>query len=177
MKLWLSLALLVQIAAAQAQPHQPYAGLQANNIKALPPQQEADLKAGRGMGLALAAELNGYPGPLHALELAKQLELTDAQRAAMKRLLETMKMEAILLGVKLVAQETYLDRLFADRSITPESLARATADIGATQGALRNTHLKFHLATAEIMTADQIRRYAELRGYAGAPASHHNRQH
>ena len=28
------------------------------------------------MGLALAAELNGYPGPLHVIELADSLRLT-----------------------------------------------------------------------------------------------------
>ena len=48
----------------------PYAGMQARPIKALSEQQVADLAAGRGMGLALAAELNGYPGPSHVLELA-----------------------------------------------------------------------------------------------------------
>ncbi len=32
------------------------------------------------MGLALAAELNGYPGPAHVIELADSLELTEAQR-------------------------------------------------------------------------------------------------
>jgi hypothetical protein len=31
------------------------------SIKALSDQQVSDLRAGRGMGLALAAELNGYP--------------------------------------------------------------------------------------------------------------------
>ena len=42
----------------------PYAGMQSRPIKALSEQQVADLQAGRGMGLALAAELNGYPGLL-----------------------------------------------------------------------------------------------------------------
>jgi hypothetical protein len=38
-------------------------GMQSRPIKALSDQQVSDLRAGRGMGLALAAELNGYPGP------------------------------------------------------------------------------------------------------------------
>jgi hypothetical protein len=42
-------------------------------IKALSAEQIADLKAGQGLSLALAAELNGYPGPRHVLELGKQL--------------------------------------------------------------------------------------------------------
>src|SRR5207244_4142384 len=48
----------------------PYAGQQRRSVKALSEQQLSDLQAGRGMGLALPAELNGYPGPSHVLELA-----------------------------------------------------------------------------------------------------------
>jgi hypothetical protein len=74
-----ALSTIVFSATAMAQ-HQPYAGLQARPIKALSEQQVADLRAGRGMGLALAAELNGYPGPLHVLELSKELDLGQSQR-------------------------------------------------------------------------------------------------
>jgi dienelactone hydrolase len=48
--------------------------MQARPIKAPSDQQIADLQAGRGMGLALPAELNGYPGPSHLLELSDKLE-------------------------------------------------------------------------------------------------------
>ena len=47
------------------------------------PYTVADLKAGRGMGLALAAELNGYPGPSHVLELADKLKLSAEDKAAL----------------------------------------------------------------------------------------------
>ena len=60
----------------------PYAGQQTRPIKALSDQQVADLIAGRGIGLALAAELNGYPGPSHLLELADRLDLSDAAEDA-----------------------------------------------------------------------------------------------
>ena len=69
----LAFALATHISSAEAQ--QPYAGFNMRPIKALSDQQIADLRAGRGMGLALAAELNGYPGPSHVLELAKSLAL------------------------------------------------------------------------------------------------------
>ena len=62
---------------ALAQSAQPHSGMQNRPIKALSDQQVADLKAGRGMGLALAAELNGYPGPSHLIELPDQLGLTS----------------------------------------------------------------------------------------------------
>jgi hypothetical protein len=60
------------------------------SIKALSEQQVSDLGAGRGMGLALAAELNGYPGPSHVLELADKLGLSADQRACIQRLFDTM---------------------------------------------------------------------------------------
>ncbi len=98
MKPWI-VALIVALAGpAVAQHHQhgqqPYASLQQRTVKALSDQQMSDLRAGRGMGLALAAELNGYPGPLHVIELADRLQLTSDQRVQVQRLYEAMKAEA-----------------------------------------------------------------------------------
>jgi hypothetical protein len=159
---------------ASAQGPQPYAGLQTRSIKALSDQQIADLKAGRGMGYAMAAELNGFPGPAHVLELAGPLALTDAQRARTKALFDAMTAETVPLGEKLIAQEADLDRQFAERSVTEASLAAATQAIGATQGALRAAHLKYHLATLDVLQPAQIHRYAELRGYAGGSQPRHS---
>ena len=171
----ISALLAASLSAASAQ--QPYAGLQARPVKALSEQQIDDLKAGRGMGLALAAELNGYPGPSHVLELGDQLGLTAEQRTRMQALFNAMKADAIPLGATLIAQESELDRQFALKGVTPASLATATAAIGETQGALRHAHLKYHLATLEILTPAQISRYAELRGYQGREqhSPHHHR--
>jgi hypothetical protein len=58
-------------------PASPYAGQQARTIKALSDEEIAALRNGEGLGMAKAAELNGYPGPLHVLALAAQLELTE----------------------------------------------------------------------------------------------------
>lgn len=143
----------------------PYAGMQTRPIKALSEQQVADLGAGRGMGLALAAELNGYPGPSHVLELADKLNLTEDQRAGVQRLFDSMKAEAVQLGAKLLEQEAELDGLFANRIVTPENLQASTAAVASTQGMLRETHLKYHLSTVAVLTPAQMHRYAELRGY------------
>jgi hypothetical protein len=104
-------------AAAPARAQQPYAGLEERPIKALSEQQTADLRAGRGMGLALAGELNGYPGPVHVLELADALGLSDQQRAKVQDLFAAMKAEAIPLGETLIAQEAGLDKQFADTKL------------------------------------------------------------
>jgi len=175
MKIWPLLVSLALVTAANAQT--PYAGMQARSIKALSDHQIADLKAGRGMGLALAAELNGYPGPMHVLELADQLELSGEQRSSVQRLFDSMKAEAMPLGSRLIAQEADLDRQFASRTITPESLKASTAAVAATQGVLRETHLKYHLSTGAILNPSQMTKYAELRGYGGGHGGGHRRHH
>ena len=158
----LSVAALVGSAAASlAQTTSPYAGQEQRAIKALSDREISDLTEGRGLGLAKAAELNGYPGPMHVLELADSLDLSGQQRAKMQELFAAMKAEAIPLGERLIAQEADLDKQFASKTITPAS----PVAIGATHGALRQTHLKYHLFTLEVLTPAQIRRYAELRGY------------
>ncbi|MEP6565108.1 MAG: periplasmic heavy metal sensor [Mesorhizobium sp.] len=144
----------------------PYAGMERRVVKALSDQDIADLKAGRGMGLARAAELNGYPGPSHVLELADALHLSNDQSSRTKALLDAMKTETIPLGERLLGEEIALDRLFADRTVTPALLDAAATRIGAAQGALRAAHLRYHLAMIEVLNPDQIARYAQLRGYA-----------
>jgi len=171
------LALLVNPALAQSQ--QPYAGMDQRSVKALSEQQIADLRAGRGMGLALPAELNGYPGPAHVLENADALGLNAEQRKTTEVLFEAMKTEAVPVGERLIEQEAKLDRLFAVREITPASLRAATEEIGATQARLRETHLKYHLAMMAVLTPDQVERYRQLRGYGVRSDSppHHPHRH
>jgi hypothetical protein len=164
-----SLLLLAGLGAASAQHqmqhHAPYAGHQQRSVKALSDQQIADLRTGRGMGLALAAELNGYPGPLHVLELADQLELNGEQRQQVQRLFDSMKAEATSVGAALIEQEIALDRAFAANHISEPALAQLTSQIGETQGRLRAVHLKYHLTTRALLSPAQRERYASLRGY------------
>lgn len=147
----------------------PYAGLQRRGIKALSDQQLADLRAGRGMGLALPAELNGYPGPSHTLELAEPLGLSADQRSATAAALAAMKEETIAIGEEVIAAEAPLDRLFASRTVTPESLDAAVMRTATAQGRLRAAHLRYHLQMATILTPEQVAAYTRLRGYATGP--------
>lgn len=160
-------------AAAAAPAASPYAGMERRAVKALSSQQIADLKAGRGMGLALPAELNGYPGPLHVLELADALQLSNEQRARTKALVDAMKAETIPIGERVIAEETALDRLFAEKRVTRGSLDAATLRIATAQGELRAGHLRYHLAMVEVLSPTQITRYAELRGYAAGDHRDH----
>ncbi len=182
--LWISAGVLPtdQAAGQQTVQHapqsqQPYAGLQTGSIKTLSEQQIADLKAGRGMGLALAAELNGYPGPMHVLELADSLGLSADQRTRVRELFAAMKAEAVPLGEQLIAQEADLDKRFADKTMTPERLEASTNAIGVTTGALRRAHLKYHLSTLDVLSAAQAQRYAEVRGYKSHQMQHPHGRH
>src|SRR5258708_15865329 len=107
----LSIVLLLGFAPASAQ-EQPYAGYEQRPIKALSAQQISDLRAGRGMGLALAAELNGYPGPTHLLELADKLGLSGAQRDGIRGMFEAMTPKTNPIVESLLPTDSPLHRLF-----------------------------------------------------------------
>jgi hypothetical protein len=159
----------------------PYVGMQNRGLKALSEQQIEDLRGGRGMGMALAGELNGYPGPAHVLELASALNLSEGQRDRTQALFEEMRKTAMPLGNEVLAKETELDQAFASGRIDDASLHRILADIGRLQGKLRYTHLKYHLAMRGVLSLDQIAAYDRLRGYdsaqAPAPGMHGRHSH
>ena len=156
-------------------PSAPYAGQQARSIKSLSAEDVAALLKGEGMGMAKAAELNGYPGPVHVLTLAKELKLTESQRQQVQAIFDRMSAAAKPLGAELVEHEKVLDGLFANGEITTDRLAAETAAIGELQGQLRSVHLTAHLETRPLLNPEQIARYQQLRGYRdGAPPSHHH---
>lgn len=123
------------------------------------------------MGLALPAELNLYPGPRHVLDLGDKLALTMVQRERIEVLFASMTAETVPLGRLLISQEGALDQMFAERVAEPEGLTAISSEIGATQGKLRAAHLRYHIATTDLLTAHQIRTYAILRGYGDASGS------
>jgi Spy/CpxP family protein refolding chaperone len=127
------------------------------------------------MGFAKAAELNGYPGPKHVLDLALQLNLTETQRQQVQSIFDRMSAAAKPLGAELVERERLLDQLFQSGEITPERLATETEVIAELQGRLRWVHLTAHLETRALLNPDQIALYEQLRGY-GDPAAmpHHH---
>ncbi len=161
--LWSVLAVLALPAMAE---QSPYVGIEGRSLKALSQEEIADLAAGRGMGLALAAELNGYPGPRHVIDLADELQLSPGQRTRTQAQLAAMKVETIAIGQRIIDDETALDRLFAEETATRATLDDLASKIGVAQGQLRAAHLRYHLTMMEILLPEQVARYGELRGYA-----------
>ncbi|MDZ7781094.1 MAG: hypothetical protein U5R14_14335 [Gemmatimonadota bacterium] len=142
-----------------------YAELEDRAVKALSEEEARGLERGEGMGFALSAELNGVPGPKHALELAEELSLTDPQRRAIGEIEERMAEEARAIGAEVLSLETELDRRFAHGHVTPDDVERLSVEIGEARGRLRAVHLNAHLETAEILDEGQVERYNRLRGY------------
>lgn len=155
----------------------PYGGQQMRSIKALSAEDIAGFLEGDGMGLAKAAELNGYPGPKHVLDLGDQLKLTAQQREQVQVIFDHMNAAATPLGAELVDREQTLDHLFQKGEITPDRLAVETAAIGGLQGRLRAVHLSAHLETQALLRPEQITLHEQLRGYGGSAApmmEHHH---
>ena len=154
----------------------PYTGQQQREIKALSDKEIKGLLAGSGMGMVKAAELNHYPGPLHVLELAEKLKLSDKQLQQTKKLFNDMKQQAIVQGKKLVKAERKLDKLFATEKVTAIKLRQQLLAISNLQAELRYTHLVSHLKQRAILTKHQIMQYDKLRGY-GSAATYEGHHH
>lgn len=163
--------------AAKEKSATPYAGQQQRTIKSLSPADIATLHKGGGWGFAKAAELNGLPGPIHVLELADKLKLSGEQKARITTLFNRMRAAAVPLGRQLIAQERRLDRLFATRRVTAETLRELVQQIGRTRAALRTVHLAAHLETPKILSAHQVARYNQLRGYGSGGDDGHHKHH
>lgn len=168
--------LLVAFALGACSTQQPspsqYRGQEQREIKALSPEDVSDLLAGKGMGFAKAAELNGYPGPAHVLELAASLQLSPEQRARTEALLDRMNSQARHLGAQLVQAERELDAAFREQRITAELLAQQLEQVAALQAKVRNAHLHAHLEQRQILSTEQTAKYIALRGYSKHHAEH-----
>jgi hypothetical protein len=169
-----SLVAPLAVAGAAQTAESPYTVLENRPIKALSADQVEGYETGQGMGFALAAELNGYPGPKHVLEFGSELGLSEAQLGSTEKAFADMKESAEDLGGQIVTLERELDQLFASHAIDAENLATQVAQIAQLQGQLRTVHLSAHLVMMGILNHDQIRRYIELRGYHGGEHQGHH---
>jgi len=151
----------------------PYVPLVHSPIRGLTPEQIDAYATGKGASMALPAELNGYPGPAHVLELAEPLELTAQQREAMELLRDEMRASAVARGEELLALHKALDDGFRNGTLDEASLGRLLEDIARADARLRFVHLRTHFDAAELLTPHQRALYVEMRGYGrGDHASH-----
>jgi Spy/CpxP family protein refolding chaperone len=145
----------------------PYAGQFSPSapIRALSPEEVRQIAAGEGAGLAKSAELNGVPGPRHVLDMASGLGLTPAQRTRIQAIYEGMHARALATGRQYLRAQEALERDFRAHRLTATTLATRVAEVNRIRGDLETVHLAAHLATAEVLSPDQIVHYNKMRGY------------
>ena len=119
--------------------------------------------AGRGFGMAFAADQNGYPGPMHVLELKDRLKLSAEQEAKMQYLMHAMFAESKPKGAQLLEAETALRRLFADKTADDAAVRAAVDAVERARRDVRLVHLLTHLKTRDLLTEEQRRLYHEAR--------------
>ncbi|MBO6638832.1 MAG: periplasmic heavy metal sensor [Roseitalea sp.] len=152
--------------------HQPYHGQDSRTISSLSPDDIRQIEAGEGWGLAKPAELNGYPGPAHVLELTDELALEPGQQQAIQASFDAMKTDAKALGAQLIAAEAALDIAFRSGAMPPGRLRELLEEAENARVALRQVHLSAHLDITPLLTVDQKAQYAALRGYGDGRHGH-----
>lgn len=159
------------LATASSDYQSNYAGQEAREIKTLSAEDIAALKAGKGWGLAKAAELNGVPGPRHLLQMKDELGLNEDQVENITLLFKNMQAKAIELGHLLILSERRLNNAFYFGHINKIRLKKILDVNQMLRKKLRFVHLNTHLDTLKYVTRDQVSLYNQLRGYADAQDS------
>jgi hypothetical protein len=167
----IAMAPLPSLAQTPSHHASPYAGLETREIKSLSDADIEELRRGGGWGLALAAELNGIPGPAHLLELGDVIPLRSDQVQAIQSIFNDMKAEAVAAGARLVAAEAAIEAAFRAGGLDEARLRSLIAEASAARGELRFIHLSRHLSTPSLLSREQIARYNALRGYASDPCA------
>jgi Spy/CpxP family protein refolding chaperone len=145
-------------AASTASKHQGH-----TNVEAYEAEFEAVIAEGRGLGMAFAADRNGYPGPIHVLELGEQLRLTPAQEATVRTLLDRMFAASKPKGQALIAAERRLQALFGAGHADEARVRAAVVEVERLRAELRLIHLLTHLETRDVLTDEQRRAYHAAR--------------
>ena len=134
---------------------------------------EKNIGEGRGFGMAFVADQQGYPGPLHVLELKDRLKLTPEQEARAQALLAAMFAESRPKSERLLEAERKLGSVFTEGKADEASIRAAVAEVERARSDVRLVHLMFHLKTRDLLTDEQRRLYHEARWSGHRPMGPH----
>lgn len=162
-------------AIAYAQQHQhgeqhdnfrsPYVEQLDSPVRGLSSEEVDNLLNGNGAGYARMAELNGYPGLRHVLDLSSELKLSAQQTEEIEVAFEQMQSQAKTIGKTIVSKEQELSEAFASGKITNTELEKQIQELARLYGELRKTHLQAHLQINPLLSTEQIKKYNQIRGY------------
>lgn len=153
--------------SAQHEDHtSAYKGQEERVIKSLSSDDVKELREGKGWGFAKPAELNGFPGPSHVLEMKEELSLTAVQINEIQGIFNEMNSQAREFGKEFIEAEQALDNAFKNGKIDTDILNSLVAESATARGNLRFVHLEAHLKMMDILSESQIGEYNKLRGYS-----------
>src|SRR5712691_10503782 len=131
-----ALAVLIVLAgsgAADAQHGAAHAGAEAvphhTLVQTYEKVFEQNVAEGRGFGMAFAADQNGYPGPLHVLELKDRLKLTAEQEVRVQAMLAAMFAESKPKSARLLESEAKVRQLFAAAKADEAAVKAAVVEV------------------------------------------------
>jgi len=160
--LLLAAGLAPQATAASA-PQENRGGHQGDRHGGMQQRQFRALRQGRGTGMARAAEINGYPGPMHVLQLTEELALSDEQVARTREIRDGVRDRAPEIGRQIIAAEQRLASMFAEDRASAAAMDALLEEIAGLRARLRGLHLNAHLEQARVLSDEQIEQYMKLR--------------
>ena len=131
-------------------------------IAQIPPDRDELLKADDA-GQAQYADVNGFPAPKHLLDLAKELQLSDAQKKSLQTIYVGMRSRALELGKRIIGIEEELHQAFQEGLVSEKSVRDDTEQIGKLRGRLRAVYLNANMKAKDVLTNAQIESYKKLR--------------
>jgi len=125
------------------------------------------LEKGEGGGMAMIAEMSGYPGPRHLLDIVDSLRMGPRQVQLIANLYDEIRASAAGLGNIIIMKEEELEDLFESGRADEPAVRKLASEIGRLRGDLRAIHLVAHLKSRELLTTEQLARYMALRQTTG----------
>src|SRR5262245_65908219 len=150
----LSLVSLLAVASAAEDPRTaPYRHQTQSSLRGFSEAEVAELRAGTGMGLARAAELNSYPGPRHILDAihAGRLQASPTQVRQLQEIFDEMRSDARRIGAQILSEEEQLETAFRTTTIAEHDLRARLAQIASLKGEFRVTHLRAPLLAKAVL--------------------------
>lgn len=132
-------------------------------LKTLTNEQYNALITGKDIyGMSLPAELNHYPLPGSVIKYKNGLNLSPAQFSKITAINKELTRKKLEMGLIIIHNERTLDSIFLYNRLDSGSLIFFANRYGLYQGELRNAILQACLATAQLLSKQQIRKLESL---------------
>ncbi len=157
------LILLILICTAVNAQMSPDSTIKQSPLKTLSNEQyNALLKGDDIYGMALAAELNHYPLPDKVIKLKKEINLTPVQVTKISAIAKELHRKKLKHSSIIINNEKTTISFFRTNKFDNGSLIFYANRYGLYEGELRNAILQACLAARNLLSLQQVNKYAAL---------------